>query len=82
MKNKKGFTIVELLCVIVLLGIIVSIGVLSVSSIRGSILNKQYKNIKTEIELAAEKYYEDTSYATVYVETLITEGYSKRIINQ
>ena len=77
MKNKKGFTIVELLSVIVLLGIIVSIGVLSVSSIRGNILNKQYKNIKKEIELAAEKYYSDTSYATVYVETLITEGYLK-----
>ena len=77
MKNKKGFTIVELLSVIVLLGIIVSIGVLSVSSIRGSILNKQYKNIKTEIELAAEKYYEDTDSEAVYVETLITEGYLK-----
>ena len=77
MKNKKGFTIVELLCVIVLLGIIVTIGILSVSSIRESILDKQYKNIKKEIELAAEKYYSDTSYATVYVETLITEGYLK-----
>ena len=55
MKNKKGFTIVELLCVIVLLGIIVTIGILSVSSIRESILDKQYKNIKKEIELAAEK---------------------------
>ena len=54
MKNKKGFTIVELLSVVVLLGIIITIGIFSVSSIRKTILNKQYKNVKTEIELAAE----------------------------
>lgn len=55
MKNKQGFTLVELLSVIVLLGIIITIGIFSVSSIRNSVLEKQYKNVKTEIELAAEK---------------------------
>ena len=58
--NKKGFTLVELLSVIVLIGIVLSIAVLGVSSVRTSILDKQYKNIKTEIELAGEKYYNDT----------------------
>ena len=77
MKNKKGFTLVELLSVIVLLGIIITIGIFSVSSIRKTILDRQYKNVKTEIELAAEKYYSDTESTEVYVDTLIKEGYLK-----
>jgi prepilin-type N-terminal cleavage/methylation domain-containing protein len=43
MKNKKGFTLVELLSVIVLLGIIITIGLFSISSIRKTILDRQYK---------------------------------------
>ena len=75
--NKKGFTLIELLSVIVLIGIVLSIGVLGVSSIRTSILEKQYKNIKIEIELAGEKYYTDTESTQMYVQTLIDEGYLK-----
>ena len=77
MKNKQGFTLVELLSAIVLLGIIITIGIFSVSSIRNSILEKQYQNVKAEIELAAEKYYQNTESKEVYVETLINEGYLK-----
>ena len=77
MKNKKGFTLVELLSVIVLLGIIITIGLFSISSIRKTILDRQYKNLKTEIELAAEKYYQDTENTFFYVQTLIDEGYIK-----
>ena len=73
MKNKQGFTLVELLSAIVLLGIIITIGIFSVSSIRNSILEKQYQNVKAEIELAAEKYFSDTESKEVYVETLINE---------
>ena len=77
MKNKKGFTIVELLSVIVILGIVITIGIFSVSSIRNTILDKQYKNVKKEIELAAEKYYSDTESGEVFVDTLVKEGYLK-----
>ena len=77
MKNKKGFTIIELLSVIVLLGIIITIGIFSISSIRQTILDRQYKNVKTEIEVAAEKYYADTESTSFYVQTLIDEGYLK-----
>ena len=77
MKNKKGFTLAELLSVIVLLGIIITIGLFSISSIRKAILDRQYKNLKTEIELAAEKYYQDTENTFFYVQTLIDEGYIK-----
>lgn len=77
MKNKKGFTLVELLSVIVLLGIIITIGLFSISSIRKTILDRQYKNLKTKIELAAEKYYQDTESTIFYVQTLLDEGYIK-----
>ena len=77
MKNKKGFTLVELLSVIVLIGVILSLAVLGVSSIRKTVLEKQYINVKTEIELAAEKYYNDTESTQMYVQTLLDEGYLK-----
>lgn len=77
MKNKKGFTLIELLSVIVLLGIVLSIVALGVSSIRKSILERQYINVKTEIEIAAEKYYNDTESTQMYVQTLLDEGYLK-----
>ena len=77
MKNKKGFTLVELLSVIVLLGIIITIGLFSIGLIRKAILDRQYKNLKIQIELAAEKYYQDTESTFFYVQTLIDEGYIK-----
>ena len=77
MKNKKGFTLVELLSVIVLLGIIITIGLFSIGLIRKTILDRQYKNLKIQIELAAEKYYQDTESTFFYVQTLIDEGYIK-----
>ena len=77
MKNKKGFTLIELLSVIVLIGIVLSLAVLGVSSIRKTVLEKQYINVKTEIEIAAEKYYNDTESMQMYVQTLLDEGYLK-----
>ena len=40
-------------------------------------LAKQYKNLKTEIELAGKNYYVDTESTTFFVKTLIDEGYLK-----
>ena len=77
MKNKKGFTLIELLSVIVLIGIVLSLAVLGVSSIRKTVLEKQYINVKTEIEIAAEKYYNDTESTQMYVQILLDEGYLK-----
>ena len=77
MRNKKGFTLVEVISAIVILSIIITLGVFSITKVRSNILEKQYKNIKLEIELAAEKYYSDTESKEVYVDTLIKEGYLK-----
>ena len=77
MRNKKGFTLVEVISAIVILSIIITLGVFSITKVRSNILEKQYNNIKLEIELAAEKYYSDTESKEVYVDTLIKEGYLK-----
>lgn len=77
MRNKKGFTLIELLSVIVLIGVILTIGIFTCIRIRENILAKQYKNLKTEIELAGQNYYVDTESTTFFVKTLIDEGYLK-----
>ena len=77
MRNKKGFTLIELLSIIVLIGVILTIGIFTCIRIRENILAKQYKNLKTEIELAGQNYYVDTESTTFFVKTLIDEGYLK-----
>ncbi|MBE6148665.1 MAG: prepilin-type N-terminal cleavage/methylation domain-containing protein [Firmicutes bacterium] len=75
LKNKKGFTLVELLATIVLLGIILTIAVTSFSSVQGAIQKKQRENIISNVKVAAKRYVNDTEVKKVYVETLIQEGY-------
>ena len=54
MKNKKGFTLVELMAVIVVLAIIIAIAVPSYAKIKKNIEEKNYKNKVNLIEIAAE----------------------------
>lgn len=75
MKNKNGFTLVELLAVIVLLGVVLTICILSVSSIQKSLKTKQRENVYSEIKIAASKYVKQTETKKVFVDTLIKEGY-------
>jgi type IV pilus assembly protein PilA len=75
MKNKKGFTLVELLGVIVIIAIIIAIAVPSYMKIKLSIDKKNYENKKELIEVAATKYSEDTNITTLYVDDLIKSGY-------
>ena len=73
--NKKGFTLVELLAVIMLLGIVMSIATLSITSISKKIKDRQFELKKQDIIIAAKKYAESTGIKKVYVDTLIKEGY-------
>lgn len=74
---KKGFTILELLAVIVILALIILIAVPTYNNISSSINNAHYQNMIKNIEISASKYAADTNELYVYVDTLIKEGYLK-----
>ena len=75
MKNKKGFTLVELISVVVILAIVIGVGIPVFIGVRKNVLNNQFENVKSRIETAAVKYANDTQIITVSVGKLIEEGY-------
>lgn len=82
MKNKKGFTLVELLAVIVLLGILVAIAVPSVLGISKKIKENMYEAKVKTIEVAAEAWADDNKNSCKTLNDksigfLISEGYLK-----
>ncbi len=82
MKNKKGFTLVELLAVIVLLGVLIAIAVPSVLGISKSIKKKMYEAKVKTIEVAAEAWADDNksdceSLESMRISQLIASGYLK-----
>lgn len=78
MNNKKGFTLMELLAVIVLLGLLISLASVSVLTIRKK-MNNNLLNTKIKmIEAAAKLYGEDhnlTGCEEVLISTLVTNDY-------
>jgi len=64
MKNKKGFTLIELIATIVILGIVASIGSYAITEIIKSSKEKNYQLLVENIETAAEMLYQDCKYVT------------------
>ncbi len=75
MNNKKGFTLVELMGVIVILAIIIAIAIPSYNLITKNIKAKNLENQKELIKVAAVKYAEDANIYFMYPEDLIKQGY-------
>jgi type IV pilus assembly protein PilA len=75
--NKKGFTLVELLATIVIMGIIIAIAVPSYIHITQSTKEKAYESKKEYIEAKAISYASenDLDPATITVADLINAGY-------
>ena len=74
MKNKKGFTLVELLAIIVLLGLISAFGVSAVmKSLNKSKDELKYQAAKDIVEVA-EAYFAENSSNDVSVAELINQG--------
>lgn len=85
--NKKGFTLVEILATIVILGILIGIAVVSISYILSNAKDGFYKNLEEQLILATKSYYTDHrtllpqnigQKRKVTVETLIKNNYFKR----
>ncbi len=58
-KNKKGFSLIELLAVIVILGIILAISTVAVNSIRAKQAAENRRNVFSSIFTAARRYIAD-----------------------
>lgn len=85
--NKKGFTLVEILAAIVILGILTGVAIVSVSYILSKSKAGFYKNLENQLILAAKSYYADHrtllpqnigQKRQVNLETLIKNNYLKR----
>lgn len=74
MKNKKGFTLVELLGVIVIMALLVAIAVPSTISISNRLKVKMYCSKIDSIETAAQLYGED--HQDSFTETFVQDGAS------
>lgn len=75
MKTKRGFTLTELIGVIVVLAIIISIATAMIVNVRNDVLQRDYENIVSLLEIEAANYAEDTGITTVTVADLIEVGY-------
>lgn len=59
LKTNKGFTIIEVLIMIAVIGILTTIGLVSFSSIQANVRDKQRSSQATIISEALEKYYDE-----------------------
>lgn len=74
--NKKGFTMVELLGTVVILGILISIGIATYSGQRERSARKSYNLIHSGAASAAENYFMDyPSEDEVTIEKLVEDEY-------
>ena len=77
MKNKKGFTLIELIAVLVVLSILITSSVAVFINIRNSVLRKEKNNLITYLETKAIEYANETNVTAVSVENLIKIGLIK-----
>ena len=74
-RSKKGFTLTELIVVLVILSLIISISTVVFINVRKNALKKDYDNLVFYLEAKAEEYASDTNITTVSVDDLIKERY-------
>ena len=73
-KNKKGFTLIELIASIGVVAVIILMATISYTQIRKNILQSQYNNLKVLIEQTGVKYASKSGYSTFFVQNLIDNG--------
>lgn len=91
MRNKKGFTLIELLVVIALMLSILGIAIVSLVSTSNKKKEEAWRQVKSQIETAAEEYVNTNSYmfesfesdvtGKISVGTLVNEDFLNKITN-
>ncbi len=84
MKNKKGFTLTEVIIVIVIIGVLISISIPSITAIRKKMNIRLFEEKKKEILTAAELYAKDKGITTdtmIKVYNLLDEKYLKKDVS-
>lgn len=74
-KKNKGFTLIEVLATIAIIAVVTLIATVTYTKVRKNLVNKQYKNLKSIIEIAGVRYTSKTGKTNYFVEELIEEGY-------
>lgn len=74
-KNKKGFTLIEILAVIIILVLLGGIAMSINTSLKSDLLDTEYDNLISLLELKAVDYANEYYVSAVSVQTLIDEGY-------
>lgn len=81
MKNNKGFTLVELIATIVILGVVLSITGFAITTVIKKARTKNYELLITDIKSAAELYYQECTYmsSTALPNSMCENGQVKTI---
>ena len=78
MKNNQGFTLVELIATIVILGVVLSITGFAITTVITNARQRNYDLLITDIKSAAELYYQECTYMST-VNDLCTDGKVRRV---
>ena len=71
MKNKKGFTLVEIMIVVVIIGLLAAMAIPAFQQVRNSSQNKAVVNNIRQITSGAEQYFMENGVTTVDIADLI-----------
>lgn len=73
--NKNGFTLVELIGVLVILSLLVTVATSVFINVRNNVLDKEYNNLVEYLETKAVEYANNNDITMISVGDLIKEGY-------